>query len=199
MPFAFGKINLKKKKENAVLSWGIFVNRALAFDCRSMSDAALKSTQVDSAPVSVSAVTPRSGGGGATGNPWSPCSLNAAAAAAAAAAGVGVPGSQHGVPSHHTSLGQHAGSHAGLGAGGGHGQSGQHSPQSQSSAHTFYPWMAIAGQCHSSSFFFVFFSKNISHLLQKVNIIRVYHRWYFETSYSRGSQRSGPWPPEPVV
>ena len=48
-------------------------------------------------------------------------------------------------------------------------------------------------------FFLFFFPKNISHLLQKVNIIRVYHRWYFETSYSRGSQRSGPWPPEPVV
>jgi len=71
----------------------------------------------------VSAITPRSlSGSGASGNPWSPCSLNQSVP------GTGIPGSQHGVVhSQHPQIGQ------------------QQSPQSQSSAHTFYPWMAIAG------------------------------------------------------
>ena len=90
-----------------------------------------------SAPVG--GVAPRSalGSGGApnsvgSANPWSPCSLNTPTGAG----GVGAP--QHGVASHH---GQHAPSHG-------------QSPQSQSSAHTFYPWMAIAGQFTSFAYSF---------------------------------------------
>jgi len=78
----------------------------------------------------VSAITPRSlSGSGGTGNPWSPCSLNQSVP------GTGIPGSQHGVVhSQHPQIGQ------------------QQSPQSQSSAHTFYPWMAIAGELHNHLF-----------------------------------------------
>ena len=90
----------------------------------------------------VSAITPRSlSGSGGSGNPWSPCSLNQTVT------GTGIPGSQHGVVhSQHPQIGQ------------------QQSPQSQSSAHTFYPWMAIAGE----SFNHLSLEKNLFHSLAHV-------------------------------
>lgn len=97
------------------------------------------------AAVAVSAVTPRSAGPNSVGpnnnNPWSPCSLNATTAVAP------VPQHGGGVVSQHTQHSQHqhnAQQHHNTG--GQHAISQQQSPQSQSSAHTFYPWMAIAGK-----------------------------------------------------
>ena len=101
------------------------------------------------AAVAVSAVTPRSAGPNSVGpnnNPWSPCSLNATTAVAPVPQHGGVVSQhtqhsqhQHNAQQHHNTANQHAISQ-------------QQSPQSQSSAHTFYPWMAIAGKSVTRSF-----------------------------------------------
>lgn len=94
------------------------------------------------------AVTPRSNGAASVGpnnNPWSPCSINTGSNVPSmpqhgGATNVVPQHGQHGQhqpqqpqQQHHNSSGQHAVSQ-------------QASPQSQSSSHTFYPWMAIAGE-----------------------------------------------------
>lgn len=121
-------------------------------------------------PVAVSAVTPRAPPSSVTinNNPWSPCSLNGSGVAVAP-----VPQQQQQVQQQqHSNIVQQQHSqvqqtqvqqtqaqqqqqqvvqqqqhHNSSGGGGQHGSlSQQQSPQSQSSAHTFYPWMAIAGK-----------------------------------------------------
>lgn len=111
------------------------------------------------------AVTPRAPPSSVTvnNNPWSPCSLNSSGVAVApvpqqqqqqvqqqqhnslvqqqqhtqvqqSQQQSGQPQQQQVQQQHHSSSGQHGS------------LSQQQSPQSQSSAHTFYPWMAIAGK-----------------------------------------------------
>ena len=95
-----------------------------------------------------SAVAPRSNGASSVGpnnNPWSPCSINTGSNVPSMpqhGSSTGVVQNQHTQhqhqqpqqqQQHHNSSGQHAVSQ-------------QSSPQSQSSSHTFYPWMAIAGE-----------------------------------------------------
>ena len=97
----------------------------------------------------VAVSTPRSVGPNSVGpnnNPWSPCSINATTAVAPVAQHGGGGGIVTGV-TQHTQHSQHQHNpQQHHNTGGQHAISQQQSPQSQSSAHTFYPWMAIAGK-----------------------------------------------------
>jgi Antp family protein len=123
----------------------------------------------------ISAVTPRPANSvGPNNNPWSPCSLNATTAVQApvpqhGGGGVGVVSqhnTQHSQQHQHNSVQQHS-NHNTSGQHASHAISQQQSPQSQSSAHTFYPWMAIAGKsAPSRSFhFFPFFPFSFSNIV----------------------------------
>jgi hypothetical protein len=106
----------------------------------------------------ISAVTPRPANSvGPNNNPWSPCSLNATTAVQAPVPQHGGGGvvsqhnTQHSQQHQHNSVQQHSNHNTS----GQHAISQQQSPQSQSSAHTFYPWMAIAGKSAPRSFFYL--------------------------------------------
>nr|BAE96994.1 Ultrabithorax [Moina macrocopa] len=158
---AYGSTGIVKADNNSISSWAAAAVAAAAVD-RSTNGHHVSHNNINNRGVGVgggypvsnsvpetAVVAPRSNGASSVGpnnNPWSPCSINT---------GSNVPSMpQHGgnagvVPQHtqHTQLQQQQQQqqqqhHSSSGQ---HAVSQQSSPQSQSSSHTFYPWMAIAG------------------------------------------------------